>query len=74
VRWFAEAVAAGVPEPEVMCVATASRDGIPSARTVLMKSVDERGFVFANAWRHENGRRDGLSDGYWRRHWGIFRH
>jgi pyridoxamine 5'-phosphate oxidase len=45
-RWFADAVAAEVPEPEAMCVATASRDGIPSARTVLMKAIDERGFVF----------------------------
>jgi pyridoxamine 5'-phosphate oxidase len=45
-RWFADAVAAEVPEPEAMFVATASRDGIPSARAVLLKSVDERGFVF----------------------------
>jgi len=45
-RWFAEAVATGVSEPEAMCVATASPDGIPSGRIVLLKSVDERGFVF----------------------------
>ena len=45
-RWFDEAVALGLPEPNAMIVATASTDGQPSARTVLLKDADERGFVF----------------------------
>jgi pyridoxamine 5'-phosphate oxidase len=38
--------ASGDPEPTAMTVATADRHGRPSARTVLLKSCDERGFVF----------------------------
>jgi pyridoxamine 5'-phosphate oxidase len=53
-RWFDEAVAAGVPEPEAMCVATAA-DGMPSARMVLLKSVD-RGFVFFTNYESQKGR------------------
>ena len=44
--WFDDAVAVGLPEPNAMVVATATPDGQPSARTVLLKDVDERGFVF----------------------------
>ena len=44
--WFDEARAAGVFEPEAMALATAYPDGAPSARMVLLKSFDERGFVF----------------------------
>jgi pyridoxamine 5'-phosphate oxidase len=54
-RWFAEAVAAGVPEPEAMCVASVAEDGTPSARMVLMKHVDERGFVFYTNYRSQKG-------------------
>ena len=43
---FAEAQAAGEPEPSAMTLATVSEDGRVSARTVLLKHVDERGFVF----------------------------
>jgi pyridoxamine 5'-phosphate oxidase len=46
VAWFDEAVAAGQPEPEAMCVATATLDGVPSARMVLLKAYDHRGFTF----------------------------
>lgn len=45
-RWFDEAVAAGLPEPTAMTLATASAEGRPSARTVLLKAFDEAGFVF----------------------------
>ena len=46
-RWFAEAVASGrLSEPNAMVVATATPDGQPSLRTVLLRGVDERGFVF----------------------------
>jgi pyridoxamine 5'-phosphate oxidase len=44
--WFEIAADAGLPEPNAMILATATRDGKPSARTVLLKGYDERGFVF----------------------------
>ena len=43
--WFAEAVAAGLDEPNAMVLGTAAADGTPSARTVLLKGFDERGLV-----------------------------
>ena len=54
--WFDEAVAAGEPEPNAMCVATADADGAPSARMVLLKSVDRRGFVFFTNYESRKGR------------------
>ncbi len=45
-RWLATAVSEGVVEPNAMVVATASAEGRPSARSVLLKGYDERGFVF----------------------------
>ena len=44
--WFDAAVTAKLPEPNAMTIATATADGIPSARVVLLKAVDPRGFVF----------------------------
>jgi pyridoxamine 5'-phosphate oxidase len=44
--WLENAVAAGIAEPNAMVLATVNGDGRPSARTVLLKGVDERGFVF----------------------------
>jgi len=44
--WFHEAEQAKVPLPHAMTLATASRQGKPAARIVLLKGVDERGFVF----------------------------
>lgn len=44
--WFHDAIAAGLPLPEAMTLATATPDGKPSARMVLLKQVDEDGFVF----------------------------
>lgn len=46
VAWFSEAVASGMPEPNAMVLATADSTGQPSARTVLLKQADARGFVF----------------------------
>jgi len=45
-RWLRQAVEAGVHEPNAMTLATAGTDGVPSARMVLLKAVDARGFVF----------------------------
>jgi len=44
--WFAEAEKGGVPEPTAMAVATADASGAPNVRMLLLKGVDERGFVF----------------------------
>src|SRR3712207_175854 len=44
--WFGEALAAGLHEPNAMTLATATSDGRPSARVVLLKGFDQRGFVF----------------------------
>jgi pyridoxamine 5'-phosphate oxidase len=44
-HWLADAVAAGMAEPNAMVLATATPDGRPSARTVLLKGVDDDGFV-----------------------------
>jgi pyridoxamine 5'-phosphate oxidase len=45
-EWMAEATASEVNDPNAMCLATCSPDGRPSARMVLLKGVDPRGFVF----------------------------
>jgi pyridoxamine 5'-phosphate oxidase len=45
-EWFENAVEADLHEPNAMILATATNDGKPSARTVLLKGYDERGFVF----------------------------
>jgi pyridoxamine 5'-phosphate oxidase len=50
-RWFGEALAARVLEPNAMTLATATADGRPSARIVLLKDVDARGFVFYTDYR-----------------------
>ena len=44
--WYADAERAGLLLPEAVCLSTATPDGVPSARMVLLKAVDERGFVF----------------------------
>jgi pyridoxamine 5'-phosphate oxidase len=45
-RWMQDSIDAGLPEPNAMVLATATPAGVPSARTVLLKGVDERGFTF----------------------------
>jgi pyridoxamine 5'-phosphate oxidase len=55
-RWLDDAVAATVPEPNAMVVATADASGAPSARTVLLRAVDERGFTFYTNLRSRKGR------------------
>ena len=49
--WFNDAIAAGLPMPEAMTLATATPDGKPAARMVLLKQVDEDGFVFFTNYR-----------------------
>jgi pyridoxamine 5'-phosphate oxidase len=54
--WFEDAVAASVLEPNAMTLATATPDGRPSARVVLLKSFDERGFTFHTNHESRKGR------------------
>jgi pyridoxamine 5'-phosphate oxidase len=55
-RWFADAREAGAFEPEAMTLATATGAGEPSARMVLLKGVDERGFRFFTSYASRKGR------------------
>lgn len=55
-RWFNEAIAAGVDQPNAMVVSTVSARGAPSSRTVLMKSFDADGFVFYTNTDSQKGR------------------
>jgi pyridoxamine 5'-phosphate oxidase len=58
-RWFAEAAEVGIRAPEAMALATASATGAPSVRMVLLKSVDEHGFVFFTGYvSHKAGELD----------------
>ncbi|MEP6717972.1 MAG: pyridoxamine 5'-phosphate oxidase [bacterium] len=55
-NWFAAALASGSRLPESMTLATASKDGKPSARVVLLKQVDADGFVFYTNYRSAKAR------------------
>lgn len=48
-EWLRAAAAAGVPEPHAATLATVDADGIPDARTLILKDVDARGWAFAGA-------------------------
>jgi pyridoxamine 5'-phosphate oxidase len=54
--WYDAAVAAGVPEPEAMTLSTATPDGRPSARVVLLRGFDAAGFCFFTNYRSRKGR------------------
>lgn len=54
-KWFDEALTAQLLEPNAMTVATATTDGKPSARMVLLKDFDERGFVFFTNYNSHKG-------------------
>lgn len=54
--WFSQAQEAGGTEANAMVLATASADGVPSARVVLLKEVDEGGFVFYSNYESAKGR------------------
>ena len=53
--WFADAAARGVPEPDAMCLATATPSGEVASRMVLLKGWDERGFVFCTNYGSRKG-------------------
>ena len=55
-RWFGDAAAAKIRDVNAMSLATATPDGRPSARVVLLKAISERGFVFFTNYASEKGR------------------
>ncbi len=54
-RWYENAVAAQLPDPNAMTVATVGPDGTPSARIVLLRGFDERGFEFYTNYHSQKG-------------------
>ncbi|MCP3714226.1 MULTISPECIES: pyridoxamine 5'-phosphate oxidase [unclassified Paraburkholderia] len=59
--WFAQALDAKLPEPNAMTVATVDAQGRPAARILLIKGVDERGFVFFTNYESRKGRELGAN-------------
>jgi pyridoxamine 5'-phosphate oxidase len=55
-KWFGEALASELPEPTAMALATVGTDAQPSARMVLLKGYDARGFVFFTNYESRKGR------------------
>lgn len=54
-RWFTDALALNLPEPNAMTLATVGKDGQPSARIVLLKSFSEEGFTFYTNYNSHKG-------------------
>jgi pyridoxamine 5'-phosphate oxidase len=54
--WYEEAVAAGLPEPNAMALATATADGVPSVRFVLHKGIDDDGVRFFTNYESRKAR------------------
>ncbi len=54
--WFQQAIEAQLPEPNAMTIATVTGNGQPSARIVLLKNFDERGFVFFTNYNSLKGK------------------
>lgn len=61
--WFDQALTAELPEPNAMTIATATLDGKPSARMVLLKEYDERGFAFFTNYTSYKGQQ--LAENPW---------
>jgi len=55
-RWYDQAAEGGVAEPNAMVVSTIADDGAPDARVVLVRGVDDRGFVFFTNYDSTKGR------------------
>lgn len=54
-RWLDQSIAAGLPDPNAFTLATSTPDGWPSARAVLLKALDERGFTFFTNYDSRKG-------------------
>jgi pyridoxamine 5'-phosphate oxidase len=71
-RWFTEAKRAGIYLPESMALATATSDGKPSVRMVLLKGYDEKGFVFFTNYESRKARElDANPEATLAFHWAI---
>jgi len=55
-QWFDSAISADIPEPNVMTLATIGTNGSPSARIVLLKGIDEDGFIFYTNYQSRKGK------------------
>jgi pyridoxamine 5'-phosphate oxidase len=62
-KWLEEAIAAEIPEPTAMNLATVGANARPSARIVLLKGVDEKGFVFFSNYQSRKGQE--LAESQW---------
>jgi pyridoxamine 5'-phosphate oxidase len=62
-KWLDEAIAAEIPEPTAMNLATVGANARPSARIVLLKGVDEKGFVFFSNYQSRKGQE--LAESQW---------
>lgn len=54
-KWFEEALSSQVPEPNAMVIASVNSTGFPSARVVLLKGYDEKGFIFYTNYDSQKG-------------------
>lgn len=54
-HWFEEAMKSDLPEPNAMTLSTATSDGMPSSRVVLLKGVDHSGFIFFTNYQSKKG-------------------
>ncbi len=54
-NWFDQAVAAAVPEPQVMTLSTVDAEGIPDSRPLILRDLDERGWAFASSASQRKG-------------------
>ncbi len=55
-KWFEEVLKSGFLEPNAMTIATATKDGKPSVRVVLLKEFDDKGFVFYSNYKSRKGK------------------
>ena len=56
VRWLDDAIDAGIAEPHAVTLATVARDGVPDARTLILKGLDERGWAVAGQRSSRKGK------------------
>ncbi len=54
--WFEEAMHSKLPEPNALILATATKEGIPSVRALLLKGFDEKGFIFYTNYESRKGK------------------
>jgi pyridoxamine 5'-phosphate oxidase len=60
--WFEEAMNSKLPEPNAMILATATKDGKPSVRALLLKGFDENGFIFYTNYESRKGKEIALNN------------